>query len=440
MLKWLDGTFTTFPLKSRQSVLVNIARFIVAFTFLFSGFTKLIDPRGTCYKITDYFAYFGIHTGSDVIPLTLSVALSTVEFLLGMYLLLGIRRKFTTISLLMIMSFLTPFTLFIAICNPVHDCGCFGDAITLTNWQTFHKNVVLFLLALFIFLHYKKMFLIVEQGFHWIVSLYTIIFTLLFSLYSIHYLPLLDFRPYKMGVNISKAMEYPEGAPLPEYETTFIMEKDGVKKKFTVDNYPDSTWTRVDTETRMISEGYIPPIVDFSISDEKRGDITGEILNDTNVTFLLISPHLEEASKNITDELGNIYDFCTDNGYNIYALTASTPEEIERWRYVTGAVFPIYQVDEIVLKTMIRSNPGLILIKQGTILNKWSCNNLPKVSGDSNLTIKELTQSSGYIYSFKVLLNLLMIYLIPLFFIIFASNLWKKRKKAIETTKVTTLK
>lgn len=413
------------------SFFVNLSRFIVALTFLVSGFTKMIDPKGTSYKITDYLAYFGINIQNEDITLTFSVGISTIEFLLGMYLLLGIRRKFTIICLLAIMAVLTPFSLFIAICNPVHDCGCFGDALILTNWQTFEKNIFLLILTILIFFNCKKLFLVVSQEFHWIISLYTIVFTLLFSLFSIHYLPLLDFRPYKIGVNIAKAMEIPENAELPEYETTFVMEKNGERKTFSIENYPDSSWKQISSQSKMIKEGYIPPIIDFTITDEEKGDITDEILSDTTVTFLLISPHLSKANDN-TDELGNIYDYCTDNGYKIYTLTASTTDEIEQWRYKTGIIFPIYQADEIVLKTMIRSNPGLILMKSGTILNKWSCHDLPNIIDDNNLTINELTQNSGYIHAFKVLIKLGMWYLIPLFFIIFASNLWRTIKKYIK--------
>jgi len=413
-----------FPL----TLLVSICQLLASLVFLFSGFTKLIDPKGTAYKISDYLAYAGLFIPIEYIPLILSICLGTVEFLLGMYLLLGIRRKFTSLCLLAFVLFFTIATLYSATYNPVANCGCFGDAVVLTNWQTFEKNMVLLLTSLIIFFNHKKMYLMVPQNVHWIISLYTIVFALGFAFYSNHYLPLMDFRPYRIGVNISEAMEIPRDADLPEYETTFLMEKNGERKRFTLNDYPDTTWMQISSETRMIKEGYVPPIIDFTITDDKRGDITEEILTDTNMTFLLISPHLSKAD-NVTDEIGNLYDFCSDNHHHLCALTASIPKEIEEWRYRTGAVFPIYHADEIVLKTMIRSNPGLILMKGSTILNKWSSNDIPNFYDDNKLTINTLTQNSRYIRAFGVLIKLVLVYLIPLIFIIFASNLWRNRKQ-----------
>lgn len=412
------------------SFVVNVARFILSFVFIFSGFVKAIDPKGTAYKIGDYFSYF--HLGSLLYgnaALAMGICLASVEFLLGVYLLFGIRRKFTSTILLLVLAFFTPFTLFLAVKNPVHDCGCFGDAWVLTNWQTFWKNTILLFLAIIVCYFRKRMFYLVSQPFHWAFSLYTILFIILFCLYSIHYLPLLDFRPYKIGSNIKTSMSVPKGAKLPEYKTTFILKKQGKEKEFSIDEYPDNTWTFVKRKNILVNPGYIPPITDFSISDDNGNDLTDNILNDSIPTFLLISPHFETADQDVTDPINSIYDFCTDRGYRFYGLTASDSSHIAQWRYATGAVYPIYHVDDVVLRTMVRSNPGLMLLKKGTILNKWSSNNLPLIEDGEDIPLSRFVGDSGCGKSVKVLLNIGLIYFIPLLFITLAHNLWRLKKR-----------
>lgn len=428
------------PTEKQQGVMVNIARFVLAAVFLFSGFVKAVDPKGTAYKLSEYAVYFHLDgILNEQICLLLSVCLAALEFILGIYLLFGIRRKFSSLLALLILVVFTPFTLFLAIQNPVSDCGCFGDAIKLTNWQTFFKNVVLLVLSVAVYIRHRKIFYLAPRSFHWAISLYTIIFIFLFSFFSIYYLPLIDFRPYKIGTNIVQSMSVPEGAPLPEYKTTFIMEKNGRQKEFTLDNYPDSTWTYVKRVSKVVRKGYVPPITDFAISDSEGHDLTDSILNDPTPTFLLISPSYKQADRDVTDEINSIYDYCTDHHYHFYGLTASGDDEILKWRYATGSAYPIYRADDVVLRTMIRSNPGLMLLRRGTILNKWSSNDLPKVDLQNEPTIQALTENVEEAKSVKVLLKMGLIYVIPLLFITLAHNLWHiRRKKEKGTVKETT--
>lgn len=420
--------------------MVNVARFVLSAVFLFSGFVKAVDPKGTAYKLSDYAAYFhlsGLLT--DQVCLGLGVCLAALEFILGIYLLFGIRRKFSTLLVLLMLIVFTPFTLFLAIRNPVSDCGCFGDAIKLTNWQTFFKNVVLLLLAIPLFLRHKQIFYLAPRAFHWAISLYTIIFIFLFCFFSIHYLPLIDFRPYKIGTNIKQSMTVPDGTTPPVYETTFIMEKNGQQKAFQLNNYPDSTWTYVSRISKKVSDGYVPPVTDFAISDREGRDLTDSILNDTTPTFLLISPGFSRADRDVTDEINSIYDYCTDHGYHFYGLTASSDADILKWRYATGSAYPIYRADDVVLRTMIRSNPGLMLLQRGTILNKWSSNNLPELDLPNVPAIRALSEDAEDAKSVKVLLKMGLIYAIPLLFITLAHNLWRPRRKKHEvTTNLTT--
>lgn len=358
---------------------VNTCRFLLATLFIFSGFVKAVDPLGSFYKIQDYLAAFGIISWFPTyLPLLFAIILSSAEFCVGVFLFFGVRRKIASTLALLLMSVMTPLTLYLALANPVSDCGCFGDAWVLTNWQTFGKNIVLLIAAIAVFRERKLMFRFVTLKIEWMVSLYTLLFVFALSFYCLEYLPVLDFRPYKIGADIKAGMEISEGAKPSVFESRFVLEKDGRQQEFTLDNYPDSTWTFVETRTVLKEKGYEPPIHDFSMISLGTGeDITDSVLTDKGYTFLLVAHRIEEADDSNIDLINEIYDYSVEHGYGFYALTSSPDEEIEMWRERTGAEYPFCQMDDITLKTIIRSNPGLLLIKDGTILNKWSDNQLP---------------------------------------------------------------
>lgn len=362
-----------------QGVWTNVCRFVLAIVFIFSGFAKGVDPLGTQSKIEDYLEAFGWSTFiPDFVPLLASILLAMLEFTLGVYFLFGIRRRISTALTLVLLLFMTPLTLYLAIANPVSDCGCFGDALVLTNWATFWKNVFLLIAAISVFLWGNRIVRLVSEKSQWLVALYTLVFIAGVSFYCLYYLPVFDFRPYKVGTNIPAGMILPEGVKPNVYETVFILEKDGAQKEFTLENYPDSTWTFVDSRTVLKEKGYEPPIHDFSIMRVEDGeDITDQVLSDKGYTFLLISHRIEEADDSNIDLINEIYDYSVENGYAFYCLTSSLEEGIEQWKDKTGAEYPFCLSDDITLKTIIRSNPGLLLLKDGTIYRKWSYNNLP---------------------------------------------------------------
>ena len=362
-----------------QEVIANISRFILAAAFIFSGFVRAVDPLGFQYKIQDYLAAFGMASWFPSFFLLLGgIALSAIEFSIGIFLFFGVRRTVASTLALMLMSFMTPLTLYLAIFNPVSDCGCFGDAWVLTNWETFIKNVLLLLAAIGAFKGRKMLVRFISQKMEWLVSLYTLFFVFTLSFYCLDRLPVLDFRPYKVGKNILEGMTMPEGAKPSVYESVFILEKNGEKKEFTLENYPDSTWTFVDTHTVLKEKGYEPAIHDFSMIELNTGeDITEDVLTDMGYTFLLVAHRIEEADDSNIDLINEVYDYSVEHGYKFYCLTSSPEEQIELWKDKTGAEYPFCQMDDITLKTMIRSNPGLMLIKNGTILNKWSDEDIP---------------------------------------------------------------
>lgn len=361
-----------------QKIAINLIRLVLSLTFLFSGAVKLIDPRGTQYKIEDYVAAFGLASSMpEWLPLVLACVLAIVEFLMGVYLLFGIRRRFTLSTAICFMLVMTPLTLWLALNNPVSDCGCFGDAVKLSNWQTFWKNVVLLVLSVIALYKFRLMPHFVGKKYEWIVALLAFVFAVLFASYNLWRLPIIDFRPYHVGADIRQAW-LDDQQSFGEYQTTFILEKDGVRKEFALEDYPDSTWTFIDTKTVETEPTKRTGVGDLLIQDAQTGeDVTLQILEEKGWTFLLIAPYLEKADDGRMGELLALHDFCKENSLQFYCLTSSGEKAIANWIEMTGAEYPFCHADAVVLKTMIRSNPGLMLLHDGKVVRKWPSTNLP---------------------------------------------------------------
>ena len=364
---------------------VNLCRLLLAVTFILSGFVKAVDPLGTQYKINDYLE--AMHLGSllpDWATLGASVLQSAVEFCLGIFLLFAIQRRLTSRLILLIMVVMTPLTLWLAITNPISDCGCFGDAVVLTNWQTFWKNVVLLGCAVVVALWPKEMFRFVSQSNQWIVINYSALFILAISAWSLYYLPTFDFRPYHVGTNLRQQ------------------------------------WQRT-------MDGEDLPYADFFIEQLSDGeDITEAVLADTSYVFLLVSPHLEQADDSQLDLINELYEYAHEHDYGFYCLTASTQQNIDRWNYMTGAEYPFCQTDEITLKTVIRSNPGLVLLKNGTIIRKWSHNTLPDID-EASASLPLEQQPFGQLPDDSVakkITMLLLWFVLPLALLSLADRTW----------------
>ncbi len=368
-------------------ILFALSRIIVGATFVFSGFVKAVDPLGFSYKIQDYLIRLNL---TELFPLALPAAVLMVvaEFALGVFLLLGIYRKWTTRLIVLCMLFFTPLTLWIAIANPVEDCGCFGDAFIISNWQTFFKNIVLLAGALWLMVRWKHIRpLFSPKAAPWVTT-FTLLFGVLFALYNVYRLPVIDFRPYKVGANIPQQMFVdPEKADV--YETLFIYSKDGVTKEFTEENYPwnDSTWTFVDMKTHLVKAGEKPKITDFAVEalyyDESSdtwqtgGDITDILLSDPSYLFLMVAYSLEDMNLRYLDRFREVSRYAEENGLSFYLLTATAADAVGAWEKQHRTGFQFAHADERTLKTMIRSNPGLMLLKEGTVIGKWDDSRVP---------------------------------------------------------------
>ena len=405
---------------------VNLCRIIVALTFIFSGFVKAIDPIGLQYKLQDYLGAIGIPGFlPDWMLLIMAVLLAAVEFCMGIFLLFAIQRRLISKLIVVFMSIMTLITVWLVVANPVKDCGCFGDALHLTNTETLVKNIILLGCSIVIMRRPLAMFRFISESNQWIVINYTIVFIFVCSGLSLYYLPLFDFRSYRIGTNIPHGMEIPKDAEQPLFETTFIMEKGGQRKEFTLNDYPDSTWKFIDSKTVQVKEGYIPPIHDFSIADRKTGkDLTDSVLRHKGYTFLLIAPYLERADDSNFGDIDQLYEYAQTYNIPFYCLTASTAKAIQRWRDITGAEYPFCITDETTLKTIVRSNPGLLLLKDGTIINKWSHNQLPN---GAKLSLPITQSALGKMPQDSVpgkILEIILWFILPLTLLTLADRLW----------------
>jgi hypothetical protein len=372
-----------------MKIIRYLSRIVIGFVFIFSGTVKAIDPLGSAYKFHDYFQAFNLGFLNSL-SLPLAVLLCTTELIAGFSVLTGIRHKTGLLIVMLLMIIFTPLTFVLALNNPVSDCGCFGDAVHLSNWQTFWKNVVLLAMVIILYggiKHTKQHF---KTSTEWIViSSAGILFTL-FAMFNLRYLPVIDFLPYKTGVKIADKMIIPEDAPTDTYETTFIYEKDRNRKEFNLNNYPanDTSWKFIDQKSVLIKKGYKAPIHDFSITASEGQDLTQKVLSNPGYTLLMISKKLKEARiKDLSDgfELGR---YCFSNGIDFLILTSSGSEESKS--YDQGLSF--CSTDETTLKTMIRANPGYILLKEGTIMGKWSYANCPDKEWFGKMARQRLTR------------------------------------------------
>ena len=366
-----------------RKIAVNICRLVLAATFILSGFVKAVDPLGTQYKIRDYLN--AMHLGSyvsDFLTLGASVTISAVEFLIGICLLFAIHRRLVSRLLVVLMVIMTLLTLWLAVSDPISDCGCFGDAIVLTNWQTFWKNIVLLVAAVLVALWPKDMARMIGLSNQWIVFNYSTLFILFIAVWCLYDLPLFDFRPYHIGTNLREGWQ-------------------------------------------QMMEGQDSPYAEFFI-DSDDGDITEQVLNNEDYTFLLVSPHLEQADDSQLDEINAWYEYSAEQGYPFYCLTASSAQAISRWQDITGAEYTFCNTDDITLKTIIRSNPGLVLLKNGIVIQKWSHNRLPRLSdNDNQRPLEQLDAGKMPTDSIPGKIALLLLwFVLPLALLTIADRLW----------------
>ncbi len=373
-----------------------MSRFILGILFIFSGFVKAIDPLGSAYKFSDYFYAFGLDF-MDAISLPLGIILAAFEFMLGCVLILGLQKRMVYWILLIFMSFFTLLTLVIAITDPVTDCGCFGDAIILSNWETFIKNLVFMVFAIVLFRFRRR----AVNAYHSLIERSIIIFlfavSVAVSINAVRHLPPLDFRPFKVGTYIPAAMEVPEDAPKDEYNTILYYKntETGLTEEFSIEDYPRDTvkYQFVSSESILIKAGFEPPINNFGIFDPNGFDVTDGILSFNGYTLLMISHDLKKADKSALIDGNNWSKLERLAGdFRFIPVTASMSSTIEEVSLSAGLDYSFYSGDDIMLKTMIRSDPGFMIIKDGTIMAKWGYRDFPVFQSWNNNWVELIRQ------------------------------------------------
>lgn len=364
-------------------LIASISRILLGLVFIFSGVVKAIDPLGTVYKIEDYLKAFGGFF-TELLPMAevAAWALIILELLLGVCMVLNIRTQWTAWVSLLFYLVMTPLTLYIALTNPVSDCGCFGDAVVLTNWQTFWKNVVLIILAIILVACRKHTRQLWSNWMELVLTVLTIVAAVAFMTWTRLHLPLKDFRPYKVGNHLPTLMEYPDDAEPDVYEYSFVYEKDGVEQTFTLENYPkgDSTWTFVRSNSKLIKKGYEPPIHDFEIINAEGEDLTWDILESEEPVTLVVMYDLKKADKKQmakVEALANNVELSLNDAElslnHFYILTGSGTDDIINFCLEYPALSDcICTCDPVTLKTIVRANPGAIVVQNGIVIDKYN--------------------------------------------------------------------
>ncbi|MBR2300522.1 MAG: DoxX family protein [Bacteroidaceae bacterium] len=408
------------------AVITNLSRIALAVVLIISGFVKAVDPMGLCYKLEEYLAAFGVESITPGWLMLVAILLCAAEFITGVLLLMGVYRRLVVTVTFLFFLFFTPLTLVLALWNPVRDCGCFGDAIQLSNWATFAKNVVLLILATIVVA--KRRLFVGRISLHsrWMVLLFAVSYVAILQGFALLHLPVIDFRPFAIGTNLREAVvDVPS-----EKRVLYKFEREGVVREFDEESYPDSTWNYLGSREEILKEGVPAKILDFSFIDDYTGDEYADIiLSDTGYVCLLIVEDTETADESRVDKINDIYDLCCEHGAAFYAATASQEDNVLRWRKRTGAEYPILWADPIMLKTIVRANPGLLLIKDGVVLEKWNATDIPEIEKISVETTFSSLKTDGYIKTTRQWHFWLLLFVCPLMLIAAIDAVVRKKAK-----------
>ncbi|WP_127139135.1 BT_3928 family protein [Flagellimonas oceanensis] len=360
--------------------LVWISRIIVGVLFIISGLIKLNDPMGFSFKLEEYFSP-GVLDLPFLTPLALAISIFVVivEVILGVLLLIGFKPKFTVWSLLLMIVFFTFLTFYSAYFNKVTDCGCFGDAIKLTPWESFTKDVILLVFILILFFGRKYITPLFSPKTNWIVGGVALLACVLFANHVLAHLPSVDFRPYKIGANIQEGMSVPEDAPKPIYEYAWRFKVDGEEQIYVTEgDYPTVDGEFVDVETTQIQAGYEPPIHDFTIEQEGQ-DYAAELLEEDKLV-MVIAYDMAKSDLEAFEEVAEVTAKAKQKGYKVIGMSASSNDMANKIIDTYGLDFEFYFTDETTLKTIVRSNPAILVLSEGTIRQKVHYNDFDELT------------------------------------------------------------
>lgn len=359
--------------------LVWISRIFVGVLFIISGLIKLNDPVGFSFKLEEYFSQ-GVLDLPFLMPLALAISIFVVivEVILGVLLLIGFKPKFTIWSLLLMIVFFTFLTFYSAYFNKVTDCGCFGDAVKLTPWESFTKDVILLVLILILFFGKKYITPLFNSKTNWIIAGVSLVACVLFANQVLNHLPSVDFRPYKIGANIQEGMNTPDNAPKSISEYAWKFDVNGEEKiVVTHGAYPSVEGEFIGVETTEIQKGYEPPIHDFTI--EKDGEDMASTILEEDKLVMVIAYDLAKSSTAYFEEVADVADQAISKGYKVIGMSASSDAQTKALKSKFGLNFDFYFTDETTLKTIVRSNPAILILNRGTILQKKHYNDFDEL-------------------------------------------------------------
>ena len=367
--------------------LLWITRILVGLLFIFSGLIKLNDPLGFSYKLEEYFEVFHI-VFLNPLSVFISITLCALEVILGLFLLAGFYAKKVAWGLLLLIVFFTFLTFYSAAFDVVKTCGCFGDAIPLTPWQSFTKDLILLVLIVYVFINKNGIQSISnQQKTIKTTSVVFIILPILFGLYSITFLPILDFLPYKEGANIIESMKIPEGAPQDEFEIIYTLKNKTTGEKKEINDkdyiatkiYADTNWVlESSSEPKLVKEGFQPKIKDLNVFDSQGVSYTQEIFDNPYYNLVAVGWKLDKTNKKALGDINALAINAKEN-FNTRSvfLTSNSPKDAEALVKELNLLPDVFYADAVPLKSMVRSNPGLMLIKEGVVIKKWPSTALP---------------------------------------------------------------
>ncbi len=370
-----------------KNKLIWFCRIAVGLLFIFSGLIKANDPLGFSYKLEEYFEVFHT-TWLNGFALSLSILLCALEMILGFALLVGVRAIQVIWGLLLLIIFFAFLTFYSAYFKVVQTCGCFGDAIPLTPWQSFTKDLILLLLVLVLFVNRKTVKSLTNAKTSDKLLIGATIVSIGFGLYTYNFLPVMDFLPYKVGANILQEMKTPPGAPVDEFEVTYVLKNKNTQNTKTMSDkeylksgiWKDTTWAvQGSPESKLIKKGFEPKIRDLNIQDAQANNYNQELLSSPFYSLWIVAYNLDDTNSEAVNRINALAANLTQN-YNTRTilLTSNAPENAQKFAKDHKLVSELFYADGVPLKSMVRANPGIILIKNGTVINKWHFHNMPK--------------------------------------------------------------
>lgn len=372
---------------NNKNVALTIVKIFVGALFIFSGLIKLNDPLGFSYKLEEYFEVFHLGFLSSF-AVFFSITLCALEVILGLFLLAGYFAKKVLWGLLFLIIFFTFLTFYSAFFDVVKTCGCFGDAIPLTPWQSFSKDLVLLVMIVFLFINRKKLGTTAQnRGLRRIISLAFVALPIFFGLYTYTFLPIIDFLPYKVGANIPESMKIPKGAAANEYKIIYTLKnkKTGETKEMTDKEYlstkiyEDTNWELVSSsDPILVKEGYQAKIKDLNVYDSQGVNYTSEIFENPYYNLVAVAWDLDKTQEKALGDINALAINAVQN-FNVRSvlLTSNSAQDAEKIAKKLTLLTEIFYADAVPLKSMVRSNPGLMLLKDGVIINKWPSSALP---------------------------------------------------------------